>query len=80
MALQYWYAQGSDQKTKLLTVNNGYFGDTFGGMAVCDPVNGMHEMFTDVLAQHIFADAPASRSEGEWDNSYIADLEKKTKR
>ncbi len=79
MALQYWYAQGSDQKTKLLTVNNGYFGDTFGGMAVCDPVNGMHEMFTDVLAQHIFADAPASRSKGEWDNSYIADFEKKLK-
>ena len=79
MALQYWYAQGNHQKTKLLTVNNGYFGDTFGGMAVCDPVNGMHEMFTGVLAQHIFADAPPSLSEGSWNNSFIADFENKLK-
>jgi len=79
MALQYWYAQGNHQKTKLLTVNNGYFGDTFGGMAACDPVNGMHEMFTDVLAQHIFADAPPSLSEGSWNNSFIADFENKLK-
>ena len=76
MALQYWFAQGNQQKTKLLTVRNGYYGDTFGGMAVCDPVNGMHEMFTQVLARHIFAEAPATTSEGEWKEEYIADFEK----
>ncbi|RCG30149.1 aspartate aminotransferase family protein [Sphaerisporangium album] len=45
-------------KSRLLTVRGGYHGDTFGAMAVCDPVNGMHHMFTGVLPQHVFADRP----------------------
>ncbi|MGK0269624.1 MAG: adenosylmethionine-8-amino-7-oxononanoate aminotransferase [Cocleimonas sp.] len=81
MALQYWFAQGKTQKTKLLTTRNGYYGDTFGGMAVCDPVNGMHEMFNGVLAQHIFADAPQTLTEnGEeiaWDEGFINDFKTK---
>ena len=75
MALQYWFAQGKQQKTKLLTVRNGYYGDTFGGMAACDPVNGMHEMFTGVLAKHLFAEAPATLSEGDWQEEYIANFQ-----
>jgi len=59
MAIQYWFAQGFDKKQKLLTVYSGYHGDTFGTMAVCDPVNGMHGMFQGVLPEHIFAKAPA---------------------
>ncbi len=58
MAIQYWFTQGNDKKQKLLTVRNGYHGDTFGAMAVCDPVNGMHGLFKGVLPQHYFADAP----------------------
>ncbi len=27
-------------------------------MSVCDPVNGMHSLFTDVLAKHYFVDSP----------------------
>jgi len=81
MALQYWFAQGKTKKTKLLTARNGYYGDTFGGMAVCDPVNGMHEMFTAVLPQHIFAQAPQTTSEDgkeiEWDDAYIEDFKSK---
>ena len=81
MALQYWFAQGKTQKTKLLTARNGYYGDTFGGMAVCDPVNGMHDMFTGVLAQHIFAEAPQTLTEnGEeiaWKPEFIHDFKAK---
>ena len=79
MALQYWFAQGESQKSKLLTVRNGYYGDTFGAMAACDPDNGMHNMFTGVLAQHIFSDAPATLSEGAWKAEYIDDIKNKLK-
>jgi len=77
MALQYWFAQGKSEKAKLLTVRNGYYGDTFGAMAACDPENGMHGMFTGVLAQHIFADAPATLTEGAWQPEYIDDFKTK---
>jgi adenosylmethionine-8-amino-7-oxononanoate aminotransferase len=58
MSLQFQRAQGHPERTRLLTVRGGYHGDTFGAMAVCDPVGGMHSMFTDVLAEHVFAERP----------------------
>ncbi len=61
MALQYWQARGLSQKARLLTFRGGYHGDTFGAMAVCDPVNGMHQLFSRVLPQHLFAPRPARR-------------------
>ncbi len=64
MAIQYWYAQGQTKKQKLLTVRNGYHGDTLGGMSVCDPVNGMHIMFQGVLPEHFFASAPDCFADG----------------
>lgn len=74
MALQYWHTLGHPEKRKLLTIRSGYHGDTFGAMAVCDPVTGMHEMFTGVLQQHYFAEAPRCRYYDEWDEDYIADF------
>jgi adenosylmethionine-8-amino-7-oxononanoate aminotransferase len=58
MALQYWRGRGKPKRTKLLTVLGGYHGDTFGAMSVCDPVNGMHHMFSDVLTPQIFGPNP----------------------
>ncbi len=71
MAIQYWHALGHPEKQKLLTIRFGYHGDTFGAMAVCDPVNGMHNIFSHVLPQHYFADAPRSKSDEEWDEEEI---------
>ncbi len=58
MALQYQRAVGHPERSRLLTVRGGYHGDTFGAMAVCDPVGGMHSMFSDVLAEHVFVERP----------------------
>jgi adenosylmethionine---8-amino-7-oxononanoate aminotransferase len=71
MALQYWRSRGGRSKTRLLTVRGGYHGDTFGAMAVCDPVNGMHHLFADQLPGHVFAPMPPVSAE---DPDYAADL------
>ena len=61
MAIQYWNARNKPGKQKFLTIRHGYHGDTFGAMSVTDPVNGMHSLFADTLAQQYFVDAPACR-------------------
>ena len=58
MCLQFQRAHGRTSRTRLLTVRGGYHGDTFGAMAVCDPLDGMHSLFAGVLAEHVFAERP----------------------
>jgi len=74
MALQYWHSQGQSQKHKMLSLMNGYHGDTFGAMSVCDPINGMHHIFANSMPKHIFADAPPQGLTAELDPQYIAAL------
>lgn len=74
MAMQYWFAQGQPEKNKLLTIRNGYHGDTFGAMAVCDPINGMHTMFEPLLPKHIFAPAPTCQTDADWNDADIAEF------
>lgn len=77
MAFQYSLSQGNKQKNKLLTVKNGYHGDTFATMATCDPVNGMHHMFENVLSKHIFAQAPQCLFGDAFEEHHIADVKHK---
>ncbi|MEE2000691.1 adenosylmethionine--8-amino-7-oxononanoate transaminase [Alkalimonas sp. MEB108] len=60
MALQCWQGIGHRQKTELISLRKGYHGDTFAAMAVCDPVDSMHSMFSKLLPQHHFLPAPDS--------------------
>lgn len=75
MAIQYWHAKGQPEKHKLLTLRNGYHGDTFGAMSVCDPVTGMHEIFSGVLPQQFFAPAPQVKYGQPWDAGDCSELE-----
>lgn len=58
LALQYQTARGRRGRTRLLTVRGGYHGDTFTPMSVCDPVTGMHSLFTGALTEQVFAPRP----------------------
>ena len=58
LCLQYQRALGFPRRTQLMTVRGGYHGDTAGAMALCDPVGGMHSMFTGLLARNVFGERP----------------------
>jgi adenosylmethionine-8-amino-7-oxononanoate aminotransferase len=68
--------QARPGRRRMLTVRGGYHGDTFGAMAVCDPVGGMHSLFTGALAEHVFADRPPR----ELDAAYAAHVEELAER
>ncbi len=72
LAIQYWHNRGEPQKQHFLTIRNGYHGDTFAAMAVCDPVNGMHHLFRNSLVEQYFADAPQIPFDGLWEEDDIA--------
>ncbi len=64
--------QARPGRSRMLTVRGGYHGDTFGAMSVCDPVGGMHSMFTGALASQVFAPRPPL----ELDDAYASELER----
>lgn len=79
MALQYQHAIAEKKqvmltKTKLLTVKNGYHGDTFAAMSVCDPITGMHQIFEQVLMKHYFAPAPSIKFGENWSTDDVTEL------
>ncbi len=73
MAIQYWHSKGTPRH-RFLTIRNGYHGDTFGAMSVCDPQSGMHELYTGFLPEHLFANAPQCKPDEEWQEDDIADF------
>lgn len=75
MAIQYWFARGQTQRSKLLTLRSGYHGDTFAAMSVCDPVGGMHELFSGILPRHRFVRAPQCRDDSEWSEHELTEIE-----
>ena len=75
MAIQYQLGSNRPEKGKFLTVRNGYHGDTFGAMSVCDPDNGMHHHFSATLAQQLFIAAPQSPFAGPYNPEDTAELE-----
>ncbi|MEE6261832.1 adenosylmethionine--8-amino-7-oxononanoate transaminase [Plantactinospora sonchi] len=74
MALQYQRGRGRPERHRLATWRGGYHGDTFHPMSVCDPVGGMHALWTGVLPRQIFADLPPSGFDAPVDEAYAASL------
>ena len=74
MAIQYQAACGKPGKQKMVALRGAYHGDTLGAMAVCDPITGMHQLFTGVLTPHFFAERPCVRFGEEWQSEDVTSL------
>lgn len=74
MAIQYWIGKQQPQKQRFITIKNGYHGDTFAAMSICDPINSMHSMYQQMLTPQIFVDAPQAGFTDEWNESELASL------
>ena len=72
LSLQFQRARGRPERRRLLTVKGGYHGDTFGAMAVCDPIGGMHHLFAGVLPEHVFAERPPDGFDDALDERWAA--------
>lgn len=75
MAIQYWQSQGRGEKHKFTTIKSGYHGDTWHAMSVCDPVTGMHGLFSGSLPVQYFLPQPSVKFDEPWDDRAIQPLE-----
>ncbi len=74
MALQYWHSKGVKNKTKFATARGGYHGDTWNAMSVCDPVGGMHSIFSGRLPINFFAPKPNPAFREPWNEDSIGGM------
>lgn len=74
MALQYWQSQKQTKKNKFATIRSGYHGDTWHAMSVCDPITGMHGIFSGSLPIQYFIPQPSIKYHEEWKEEAIKPL------
>lgn len=75
MALQFWQSAGQGEKSRFVALRGAYHGDTLGAMSLCDPVTGMHSLFSGVLPKQIFVERPSCRFDEPFDEASFAPME-----
>jgi adenosylmethionine-8-amino-7-oxononanoate aminotransferase len=58
MAIQYWRHKGKKDKSKFLSFNDGYHGDTMGAMSLASPDDSMHKDFSNYIPRQYVVDLP----------------------
>lgn len=58
MSLQYWQQSGQTQKTKFISLEHGYHGETVGSLAVTD-IPLFSEQYKDLIVSQIRIPSPA---------------------
>jgi adenosylmethionine---8-amino-7-oxononanoate aminotransferase len=76
LCVQYWNGGGDPGRTRMLALHGAYHGDTFGAMALCDPEQGMHRMYTGILPRHEFAPRPPDGFDAPLDEAWAAEVER----
>ncbi|MDR2340725.1 MAG: adenosylmethionine--8-amino-7-oxononanoate transaminase [Puniceicoccales bacterium] len=59
MALQRARGIEKPEKQRFFALNGAYHGDTSGAMSLCDPSEGMHRRFSEILPRQIFLPRPS---------------------
>ncbi len=72
IAVQYWLNRGVSGRTKFVSFQHAYHGDTTGAMSVCDPDNSMHRHFKGFLLEQYSHPVPQTDEEHSAFEAFLA--------
>lgn len=78
IAVQYWLNRGVAGRTKFVSFQNAYHGDTTGAMSVCDPENSMHSHFKGFLLEQYSHPIPQTEAEHATFESFLESKKNET--
>jgi adenosylmethionine-8-amino-7-oxononanoate aminotransferase len=58
LSVQYQAARGRTGRSRFVALRGAYHGDTVAAMSVCDPVDGMHALFPQLVPEQVFLPRP----------------------
>lgn len=76
MAVQFHQSAGHGEKCRFAALRGAYHGDTLGAMSLCDPVTGMHTLFSGILPKQLFVERPSCRFHAPYDPSSFEPMER----
>lgn len=72
IAVQYWLNRDVSGRTKFVSFQHAYHGDTTGAMSVCDPDNSMHRHFKGFLLEQYSQPVPQTDEEHSAFEAFLA--------